>query len=299
VNGEQAAQTDANGRFRIGRVPVGPANVSFDASQLETGLSPVGDPSKDLVIEPRQTAHVEFQVARFSTFAGSLVVCDGERRRAGGGARLALIHGEIAISLDVTASGGFQTDQVPPGEYAIVIDPTSIPGHATDLPRLHVDLRSDLLGYVIGIGCPDSVLAAGRRPAPVTSVPNKEAEAAPALPIPAPVPAPTAEALPVPEKAAVPTIVPAAEPETTPAPHREQTLLLATRLVQDERFREALDAFSNIAPVTEARYRFPFAVALYETGHYAEAKREIAVAEIPDSDDAKRYVAKIEGAIVP
>jgi hypothetical protein len=49
----------------------------------------------------------------------------------------------------------------------------------------------------------------------------------------------------------------------------------------------------------EEQYHYYFAVALYETGRYAQAKRELAasIPYITVTSDVARYRAKIEGAI--
>lgn len=302
LNGEPASQTDRAGTFRIGRVGVGSANIAVDVAQLEPGLSVVGEPARDVLVQPREPTNVDFAIARFTTLRGSFVICENDRPKPVAGARLALVKGNVVIPVEVSQSGGFQVDQVPPGEYDIVIDPTSVPGiPAAAIPRLHVDLRQDLLGFVIGIHCP-STITSRARPSTTPPPPSMQPE-----PAPAPAPVAVVESAPVPvlpptpqlEPVPLPLPAPAKTAEQQPISGRAATLERAASLVREERFVKALSVFEQAVPITETKLRYFYAVALYETGRYADAKREIVAAEIPDTSDAMRYVAKIEGAITP
>ena len=68
---------------------------------------------------------------------------------------------------------------------------------------------------------------------------------------------------------------------------------------------EAVDAFTRAGTFGrgEEHLRFYFAVALFETGKYDEAKKELACALpfLQETDDVLRYRAKIEGmaAVTP
>ena len=66
-------------------------------------------------------------------------------------------------------------------------------------------------------------------------------------------------------------------------------------------FAGAARAFKRAGAIGsgEEQYHYSFAVALYETGRYAEAKRELAASlpYITVTEDVTRYRAKIEGAI--
>jgi carboxypeptidase family protein len=75
----------------------------------------------------------------------------------------------------------------------------------------------------------------------------------------------------------------------------EATVLPAT---DAEDFRSALALYEQRTGALTPQDRYYYAVALYETGHYAAAKRELADAEPPDTEEARRYEAKIAGAIV-
>ena len=77
-------------------------------------------------------------------------------------------------------------------------------------------------------------------------------------------------------------------------------LRVAEGLYRARDFAGTLRAFERAGPLTssEEPYRYYLAVALYETGAYAAAKRELATAlpHIEPTADVLRYRAKIEGA---
>jgi hypothetical protein len=94
------------------------------------------------VIQSRQTATVDFTLAHFTTFQGSLVICDDSRARPVPGTRLALVHGDSVIPLQASASGSFQSDNIAPAQYDLVFDPTSLPEVApADIPKITIALR--------------------------------------------------------------------------------------------------------------------------------------------------------------
>ena len=76
---------------------------------------------------------------------------------------------------------------------------------------------------------------------------------------------------------------------------------IAEGLYRARDFAQALRAFTRLMPfrVGEEHYRYYLAVAHYETGDYATAKRELRVAlpYIEETPDVARYRAKIEAAI--
>lgn len=81
----------------------------------------------------------------------------------------------------------------------------------------------------------------------------------------------------------------------------EQALRLAEGLYLVRDFASAAQAFQRAGSFGQGEepYRYDYAVALYETGHYKDAKRELAAALpfIPATPDVTRNRAKIEGAI--
>lgn len=100
----------------------------------------------------------------------------------------------------------------------------------------------------------------------------------------------------------VPPPPPKTETIVVPDPLAETdhaTLLKAgERLTRARDFRGAVTAFERAGAFAkgEERYRYDYAVALYESGRYADAKRELAAALpfIEMTPDVKRYRAKIE-----
>ncbi len=78
-------------------------------------------------------------------------------------------------------------------------------------------------------------------------------------------------------------------------------LRVAEGLYRVNDFAGAARAFQRAGSIGrgEEPYHYYFAVALYETGRYAEAKRELAASlpYITVTADVTRYRAKIEGAI--
>lgn len=76
---------------------------------------------------------------------------------------------------------------------------------------------------------------------------------------------------------------------------------IAEGLYRSRDFANALTAFSRVGTLRrgEEPYRYYIAVALYETGDYARAKKELAAAlpYIEVTPDVERYRTKIEGAM--
>ncbi|HXA18568.1 MAG TPA: hypothetical protein VN380_16360 [Thermoanaerobaculia bacterium] len=85
-----------------------------------------------------------------------------------------------------------------------------------------------------------------------------------------------------------------------PLPH-PAALRLAEGLYRVRDFPDAARAFQRAGTLVhgEEQYHYDYAVTLYETGRYAEAKRELAIAlpYIAATTEVARYRAKIEGAI--
>jgi len=86
-----------------------------------------------------------------------------------------------------------------------------------------------------------------------------------------------------------------------PALPHATALELADGLYRARDFGAAARAFQRASPLArgEERYHYYYAVALYESGRYRDAKRELAAAlpHIEMTPDVARYRAKIEGAI--
>jgi len=82
---------------------------------------------------------------------------------------------------------------------------------------------------------------------------------------------------------------------------RETLLKIGEGLYRARSFRDTTAAFDRVGSFKkgEEPYRYYFAVALYETGHYNAAKRELASAlpNIAITPEVERYRVRIEGAI--
>jgi hypothetical protein len=88
---------------------------------------------------------------------------------------------------------------------------------------------------------------------------------------------------------------------TTPSLPHDAALRVAEGLYRVRDFAGAARGFARAGAIGrgEERYHYYYAVALYETGRYGNAKRELAAAlpHITVTPDVTRYRAKIEGAI--
>lgn len=156
LDGRRAATTGGDGVYRITRVPVGAASISIAPTSLEPGYLVVGGFSRTVQVLPREAIRADFELARFSTFQGSVVYCADGRIRPAGGARIALISADEVFTLTTSSAGGFNADDIPPGEYDVVIDADSVAEYVTpdQIPVIRLDLGKDVAGYVIRLGCP-------------------------------------------------------------------------------------------------------------------------------------------------
>jgi hypothetical protein len=86
-----------------------------------------------------------------------------------------------------------------------------------------------------------------------------------------------------------------------PSLSHDVALRVAEGLYRVHDFAGAARLFARVGAIGqgEERYHYSYAVALYETGRYGDAKRELAAAlpYIAVTPDVTRYRAKIEGAI--
>jgi hypothetical protein len=150
IDGEVRDVTDADGSFRIRRVETGAVTVTLDVRRLDTRYIVLEGFSRGAVVEPGATSRLQFDVAPFSYFQGSLVRCDGQEIVPLGGARITL-HGEgYRRTVFTSRIGGFQFDDIPPATYVLVVEPD---GEPAGTYRFDVDLNTDLAGHVITLGC--------------------------------------------------------------------------------------------------------------------------------------------------
>ncbi|MBV9186370.1 MAG: hypothetical protein JO093_12145 [Acidobacteria bacterium] len=163
-------------------------------------------------------------------------------------------------------------------------------------------------------------------PQPVPPPQPKSAAPQPVVPAPQPAPAPPPKppapqpAVPAPQpqvREAVPSLADAQravdsgdidraramydELSTAPALSHDTALRVAEGLYRVRDYAGAARTFARAGAIGrgEEGYHYYYAVALYETGHYGNAKRELAAAlpYIAVTPDVTRYRAKIEGAI--
>jgi tetratricopeptide (TPR) repeat protein len=91
------------------------------------------------------------------------------------------------------------------------------------------------------------------------------------------------------------------ELSTAPSLSHDAALRVAEGLYRVRDFAGAAKTFARAGAIGrgEEGYHYYYAVALYETGRYANAKRELAAAlpYVAVTPDVTRYRAKIEGAI--
>lgn len=154
LDGERRTTTGQSGRYRLSRIPVGVVNVSIDPNALEQGYVVLGSPSKAVLLTGGSLGRADFAIAHVVSFAGAVVMCRGAETAPQEGVRLALLGHDVVRTSLTSSLGAFEFDQVPPGQYDLVIDPATVPQIAPEnLQRRSVDLVADVLGYVVKLGC--------------------------------------------------------------------------------------------------------------------------------------------------
>lgn len=156
VEGEVRARTDAEGRFRIPRVPARTVTVALDMRTVDPRLHPVGEPFRTLELGPREVRDVEFELRELSYFQGSVVYClDGEEIPLAR-ATVRLEGEEVVFTATTSPLGDFLFDEIPPGIYELILEPEEIPALELEEPLVWtVDLTEDLTGFLLRISCPD------------------------------------------------------------------------------------------------------------------------------------------------
>ena len=154
LNGNAAATSDRSGRFRIAHVPVGPALVAIDSSELEPGISSERGLSHQILVTPRITTRSDFLLGRYKTLQVVVLRCTPAGETAVVGARVSLISGDGARTYVTDTLGAFRDDTLPPRVYDLIIDPASLPGvRPENVPRTTVDVTRDVLQFVVKVGC--------------------------------------------------------------------------------------------------------------------------------------------------
>jgi hypothetical protein len=155
VNGEQRAKTGGDGRFRLRRLPDGPANLSLDLRGMDPRISVVGESTRSVTIMSGTVLRVEYELRETSYFQGTVVTCDN-------GEIEPLIDTELVLDgVDgrrvqrTSRLGGFRFDGLDPGRYVLRLAPAAanlLVGHRGDR-SWEVDLTGDVTGYVLRLGC--------------------------------------------------------------------------------------------------------------------------------------------------
>lgn len=155
VDGEYRASTDANGRFRVRRLPEGEVNVSLDLRTLDPRLHVLGSSLRSVEVKRRETVDVSFELQETSLFQGSVVYCRESARLPVRQARILVTNDEVAYNLVADNLGSFTLDRIEPGVYDLILE-SPLGSDRLDLPspiRRTIDLFSDVTGFVVEINC--------------------------------------------------------------------------------------------------------------------------------------------------
>ncbi|MFZ2492443.1 MAG: hypothetical protein WA208_13255 [Thermoanaerobaculia bacterium] len=290
--------TDERGIAILRNLPAHqPVDVSVSTGSFE---DPLWVPQKAGVsIIPRSgtTVTVDFPVLITGEVTGTVYVKRDDRTREMGGVQLQLVDANATVVKETrTAYDGFyEITNIAPGTYTLRISPQQAArsGLSSDVQKTVVVTAEgaviDGLDLTLAPASPIAVAQAEpvvpEQVVPEQVVPEPVTQKVPVAPV---------EEQPEPP---VPTVAPV-EPVAAPAePDRMSRIEAAKQLVAEQRFREAWEAFSALGTI-EPKDRYFAAVAAYEVGRYAEAKELLASAIVPETSDANRYAAKIQGAIV-
>lgn len=144
-----SAITDSSGAFRFPSVVQGKRYVSVGVSKLGPEYSVMPSSVASVQVEPNKTSTVSFTVAKSGRITGVVrFAAGGEARHAEGGEVLGRIAEEISLRrapkllsgllvelsgprrlvAGLDSNGQFSFDHLPPGEYRLVIDRSSMPG---------------------------------------------------------------------------------------------------------------------------------------------------------------------------
>jgi hypothetical protein len=167
LDGAYGATTGADGRFRVRRVPVGPVALGIDLGQLSPRVSVVGNPTQVIDVRSVGGLPVEIHLEETSLLQGAVVRCtpDGDLAPVQG-ARLIVTNDNEVREGTTSHLGAFQFDRLPPGEYELTLDPSSVepPLAPDDGARWTLDLTdADVTGFVIRVGCGDDGRTIGGR----------------------------------------------------------------------------------------------------------------------------------------
>jgi hypothetical protein len=127
MDGEKSVDTDAQGRFKVGRVPVGDHNVELGLSALPADLSPV-QPAVRVAVQRGKNAEVEFVIRRVGQIRGVVRVGEDEFGRQDPTAGIGVTVG-ITDDLQTTtnAENEFILGNVPPGTHTVALNTDTLP----------------------------------------------------------------------------------------------------------------------------------------------------------------------------
>lgn len=267
----RSAVTDADGEFRFNGVPDGTYVVSTSAESYPTGYDLSSLPQGRVAVSAAQPVSVNLVAKALRSIAGTITTLDDELHQEVPAAGASVTIRELGETVIANAAGKYLFRRVPAGTYTIVAkargnersERVTVPGEPGSIVAEKLMLIAGAVAQVA-----ENVVPETRPAAPETAPVTPPV----ALPAPPPSPAPS------------------------PEPVRGGDVAEAVRLVEGEEFRDALPLFERSGTLT-SQDRYFYAVALYETGRYAAAKREFSASQPPDTEEARRYAAKISGAI--
>lgn len=136
-----ATTTDARGRFRFSRLPLGAKRVRIDLRDIPMDLNLLDDAEKSVIVERRSTAEVNFRLITSAAVSGRVVHDTGKTGRIDSGAKgipdvlIWLIPAEEApgrepLNIYTDAEGYFRFGFIVPGAYHVFPDKTGFPERA-------------------------------------------------------------------------------------------------------------------------------------------------------------------------
>lgn len=154
VNGEHAATTGSGGRYRVAKVRAGEVDVSIELRHMDPRYTVAGGAVHRVEVIDGWRNRVDFVVEPRSFLRGSLLACGGNEVVPVRGARLTLAAEKWSRTVETSPLGAFEVDEIPPGVYMLTVE-GGVAGRPVPPPQqpLSIDLREDVLGLVIRLGC--------------------------------------------------------------------------------------------------------------------------------------------------
>jgi hypothetical protein len=128
--------------------------VSVDLRNMDPRYGVAGGAVRRVTVPQGQRSQVDFVVEPRSFLRGSLLACGGGDPVPVRGVRVTLAAGSWSQTVETSLLGAFEIDEIPPGVYTLTVDAGSAGLPDEEAPRpLRLDLRDDVLGLVVRIGC--------------------------------------------------------------------------------------------------------------------------------------------------